>query len=143
MVLTRLRFYWDHFFSLFGELKKDMGTRKRRKRVVANRKVKDPYGYKRFDIHRVLSAVSDIVGPLHLPGHNYVGPGTKDMSKKPKNRLDRIARRHDLAYGRAKGVKDKLKADKVMINRLERLKNKNLLEKGTLIAMKGKVAIGI
>lgn len=37
--------------------------------------------------------------PLHYPGYNYCGPGTKDFSKKPRNRLDRSCRRHDKGYG--------------------------------------------
>lgn len=36
--------------------------------------------------------------PFHYPGYNYCGPGTKDFSKKPKNRLDAACRRHDRGY---------------------------------------------
>lgn len=36
----------------------------------------------------------------HVPGYKYLGPGTYDMSRKPRNRLDKYAREHDLAYGR-------------------------------------------
>lgn len=38
------------------------------------------------------------VPPLHYPTYNYCGPLTWDFSKKPKNRLDRACRRHDIAY---------------------------------------------
>lgn len=37
---------------------------------------------------------------FHIPGYNYCGPGTKDFSKKPKNKLDKLCRDHDLAYDR-------------------------------------------
>ena len=37
--------------------------------------------------------------PLHVPGYRYLGPGTSDLSAKPVNRLDAIAREHDLNYG--------------------------------------------
>lgn len=40
------------------------------------------------------------VPALHYPGYNYLGPGTRDFTKRPINALDAAARRHDLAYGR-------------------------------------------
>lgn len=36
--------------------------------------------------------------PLHYPGYNYCGPGTKNFGRKPKNRIDRACRRHDKGY---------------------------------------------
>lgn len=36
--------------------------------------------------------------PLHIPGYNYCGPGTKDFSKTPVNTLDNLCRWHDLCY---------------------------------------------
>lgn len=36
--------------------------------------------------------------PLHYPGYNYCGPGTKNFNRKPKNRLDAACRKHDKAY---------------------------------------------
>lgn len=36
--------------------------------------------------------------PLHGPGYKYCGPGTYDMSQKPKNALDAACRRHDMGY---------------------------------------------
>ena len=55
-----------------------------------------------------------------------MGPGTnlKKRLKRGdpgKNRLDRIAKEHDIAYSMAKGLKDKHKADRMMVNRIQKL----------------------
>ena len=63
---------------------------------------------------------------FHWPGYQYMGPGTK-LEKRLKrgdpgiNRLDRIAKRHDMDYRDSKSLKDKHKADRLMIQRIERL----------------------
>lgn len=51
-------------------------------------------------------------GQAHLPGHNYVGPGT-DLSKgaPPVDRDDEIAKKHDEAYAKAESHSDISKAD--------------------------------
>lgn len=36
--------------------------------------------------------------PIHYPGYNYCGPGTRNFSKRPRNRLDAACRRHDKGY---------------------------------------------
>lgn len=35
---------------------------------------------------------------FHIPGYNYCGPGTWDFTKKPKNKLDKACKAHDLSY---------------------------------------------
>lgn len=50
--------------------------------------------------------------PLHWPGHNYLGPGTKDFSKKPVDADDEIARQHDLEYASATSNQDIYNSDK-------------------------------
>lgn len=50
--------------------------------------------------------------PFHWPRHNYLGPGTKDFTKKPYDEDDEIAKKHDLAYANAKTKEDIFKADK-------------------------------
>lgn len=63
---------------------------------------------------------------FHLPGYQYLGPGTH-LAKRLRrgdpgiNRLDRIAKRHDIAYSRARTIQDKWAADKVMVNAIDRL----------------------
>ncbi|AJP36445.1 putative capsid protein [Avon-Heathcote Estuary associated circular virus 19] len=37
---------------------------------------------------------------LHYPGYNYLGPGTKNFDRAPRNDLDAAARKHDLDYGK-------------------------------------------
>lgn len=54
--------------------------------------------------------------PLHAPGHSYLGPGTKDLSAKPQDSDDVIARTHDLAYQFAKRDSDIRNADIHAIN---------------------------
>lgn len=54
--------------------------------------------------------------PLHLPGHNYLGPGTTDFSKKPVNAADAVARTHDLAYASATSDNDVRSADRTAIS---------------------------
>lgn len=58
----------------------------------------------------------------HWPGYQYMGPGTH-LKKRLKrgdpgiNRLDRLAKAHDIAYVKAgNNLKLKHKADKVMID---------------------------
>ena len=59
--------------------------------------------------------------PLHLPGHNFAGPGT-DVEKQlregkyPVNYLDWASLLHDIDYGSHKSTKD---ADSEFIERLE------------------------
>ena len=55
-----------------------------------------------------------------------MGPGTK-LKKRLKrgdpgvNRLDKIAKQHDIDYGRAKNLQDKWKADAKMIKAIDKL----------------------
>ncbi|CAH3182406.1 unnamed protein product [Porites lobata] len=70
---------------------------------------------------------------FHIPGgYNYAGPGTKLAKRlkrgdKPKNRLDRIALDHDIAYSKAKNLQDKWKADDVRIKAIDRLPGKKTM----------------
>lgn len=54
--------------------------------------------------------------PLHWPGHNYLGPGTRDFNKKPVDRDDEIARRHDIAYSNATTPTTIFNADKEAVS---------------------------
>ena len=57
---------------------------------------------------------------FHWPGCQYMGPGTH-LEKRLKhgdpgiNRLDRIAKQHDIDYSLARNIQDKWKADNKMI----------------------------
>ena len=76
-------------------------------------------------------------GEMHLPGHNFTGPGTKlgkrlnadgtpKQWSKPVNRVDDAAYRHDLAYA---GSADKNAADRKMIKELDNISNPTLRER--------------
>ena len=80
----------------------------------------------KFDLQRVLA---NIGVELHWPGYHYMGPGTRLKTRLKRgdrgiNRLDTIAMRHDIAYANAKSLEDKWKADKQMINAINKLKGK-------------------
>jgi len=85
-----------------------------------------------FDIQKWLGKMGI---EFHWPGYQYMGPGTK-LAKRLKwgdpgiNRLDKIAKQHDIDYSRAKNLQDKWKADTKMIKAITRLPgNKTVTEK--------------
>jgi len=78
-----------------------------------------------------------------------MGPGTH-LEKRLKrgdpgiNHIDRISKQHDIDYSKAKSLKDKHKADRVMIKRIERLPGrKTRTEKIVKNIMKAKVKLGV
>ena len=94
-------------------------------------------------------------GEMHLPGHNFTGPGTKLDKRlnadgtpkrwsKPVNRVDDAAYRHDLAYA---GTADRIAADRKMIKELDDISNPTLrerIERGVVRPiLKAKVDFGI
>ena len=66
---------------------------------------------------------------FHWPGYQYMGPGTH-LEKRLKrgdpgiNRLDRIAKQHDIDCSRARNIQDKWKADDKMIGAIQALPGK-------------------
>ena len=63
---------------------------------------------------------------FHWPGYQYLGPGTKLKQRLKRgdpgiNRLDRIAKQHDINYSKAKNLHDKWTADTKMINAINKL----------------------
>jgi hypothetical protein len=79
-------------------------------------------------------------GELHLPGHQFTGPGTrldlrlnpnetpKDWSK-PINRVDSAAYVHDLAYNQHTDTASRNVADRAMINQLNNIPNPSVRER--------------
>ena len=95
-------------------------------------------------------------GEHHLPGYQYLGPGTRldirlDENLKPKpgeepiNRIDQAALKHDIAYMNP-NIRDRQKADIDLIQDINEIKNKTWKEKiaGFIAknAMKAKIVIG-
>ena len=85
-----------------------------RKRSLNKKKKQGGYG---LDIQKWISKSGR---EWHWPGYQYMGPGTH-LKKRLKrgdpgiNRLDRIAKQHDIDYSRVKTLKDKHVADRKMI----------------------------
>ena len=84
-----------------------------------------------FDFQK---AVSKLGVEFHWPGYQYMGPGTK-LAKRLKrgdpgiNRLDKLAKQHDIDYSRARNLRDKWKADEKMIKGINQFKKKTKTEK--------------
>ena len=120
-------------------------TRSKRQRKKKTRYVRVQKG---GDLVSSLNAVTSRVklpwtkfpGEMHLPGHNFTGPGTnldkrlnpngtpKPWSK-PVNRVDCAAYRHDLAYARHLATAKRIVADKKMIKELDEIVNPTLKER--------------
>jgi len=101
---------------------------------------------RKLDVQKILSKTGI---EYHWPGYQYMGPGTK-LQKRLKrgdpgiNRLDRISKQHDIDYSKSKSLRDKHKADRVMIKRIERLPGKKTgTEKIVKNIMKAKVKLGV
>ena len=85
----------------------------------------------------------------HAPGYQYLGSGTK-LKKRLKrgdkgiNRLDRLAKQHDIDYTHAKSLKDKHRADRKMIRGIQRLPgNKTLTERAIKKIMQTKLRLNL
>ena len=69
---------------------------------------------------------------FHWPGYQYMGPGT-NLAKRLKrgdpgiNRLDKIAKQHNIYYIHAQNLQDKWKADTKMIKAIDRLPRKKTM----------------
>ena len=63
---------------------------------------------------------------FHWPGYQYMGPGTKLKKRLSRgdpgiNRLDKLAKQHDIDYSKAHNLQDKWKADAKMIQGIDKL----------------------
>ena len=98
-------------------------------------------------------------GELHLPDHNFTGPGTRldlrlndDNSPKqrsiPVDRVDKAAYHHDLAYAEHSDTTNRNIADKRMVNEIDSIPNPTFREKveraivKPIIAGKAKCGLG-
>ena len=87
-------------------------SRRRRRRLQR--------GGKLFDVQKLLNKTGM---EFHWPGYQYMVPGTHLKKRLARgdpgiNRLDRIAKAHDIDYGKAKNLKDKWAADRKRLPRL-------------------------
>jgi len=86
-------------------------------------------------------AINSLPFEIHLPGHNFTGPGTKlnkrlntDLTpkawSKPINRVDQAAYHHDICYVKNKDTKTRNEVcDKNMLEELDGIYNPTLREK--------------
>ena len=79
-----------------------------------------------FDIQKLIAKTGK---EFHWPTMNFLGPGThleKRLKRgdRGKNRLDELARIHDIDYSLARNIQDKWKADDKMIRSIEKLPGK-------------------
>lgn len=88
--------------------------------------------------------ISNLPFEMHLPGHNFTGPGTQLLwgktrlnpdltyknSSKPVNRVDEIAYKHDKCYLENKDTKSRNEVcDKNMIDQLDNIENPTMRER--------------
>ena len=86
---------------------------------------------KGLDIQKHLSKLGEIhMRTPTMKKYNYCGPGTRleerlasndPKIRDPINDLDRICQRHDILYSEAKSLKDKHKADDVMLDEISKI----------------------
>lgn len=81
---------------------------------------------KGLDIQKLLGKTGT---EFHLPGYQNLGPGRHLAKRLARgdpgiNRLDKIAKQHDIDYSHAKNLKDKWKADEKMIKAITKLPGK-------------------
>ena len=70
---------------------------------------------------------------FHWPKMNYLGPGTQLQKRLRRgdqgvNRLDGLAKIHDIDYSKAKNLQDKWKADDKMIRAISKLPGKKTMQ---------------
>ena len=117
--------------------------RKTRKR---QRRRKQPISGQGLDIQKWIGKTGI---EFHWPGYQFMGPGTH-LEKRLRrgdagiNRLDRIARQHDIDYASAKNLKEKHVADRKMITAINRLPGaKKLTERIVRKIMQTKVKLNL
>ena len=106
-------------------------------------------------------AINNLPFEMHLPGHNFTGPGTKlkkrlnpDLTpkewSKPVNRVDKAAYHHDVCYLKNDNTATRnAVCDKDMLKELKRIYNPTLRERldksivSNLIGMKVKFGMGV
>ena len=79
-----------------------------------------------FDIQKWISKLGM---EFHWPRNQYMGPDTR-LAKRLKrgdpgiNRLDKLAKQHDIDYTNAKSLADKHRADRIMVAGINNFKGK-------------------
>ena len=101
-------------------LRRRAAPRSRQKR---RRRRRSQRGGKLFDVQNLLNKTGI---EFHWPGYQFMGPGTHLKKRLARwdpgiNRLDMIAKAHDIDYDKAKDLKAKWEADCKMIAKIDKL----------------------
>ncbi|KAL4153325.1 hypothetical protein QTP88_001158 [Uroleucon formosanum] len=100
------------------------------------------------------SVINHLPVELHLPGYRFAGPGTKLKERLARgergiNRLDELARAHNIAYDESNSLSDRHRADEILENQaweVFKSKNTDIKEKAAswlvTTAMKAKRKLG-
>ena len=121
-------------------------TQRRRAAPRSRRRRRSQRGGKLFDVQNLLNKTGI---EFHWPGYQYMGPGTHLKKRLARgdpgiNRLDRIAKAHDIDYDKAKDSKDKWVADRKMIAKIHQLQGrKTMTERIVKNIMKAKLRLGM
>jgi len=110
----------------------------RRRKGIQRKRTQRGWG---VDIQKWLAKTSI---EFHWPGYQYMGHGTHPAKRLKRgdpgiNRLDKIAKKHDIDYSHAQNLQDKWKADTKMIKAIDRLPGKkNMTEHAVKKIMQAK-----
>ena len=85
---------------------------------------------------------------FHWPGYQYMGPGMKLAMRLKRgdagiNRLDKLAKQHDIDYSKSKSLADKHAADRKMITGIQRFRKNTMTERIVKRIMQAKVKAGL
>ena len=108
-----------------GRLRKENSMEKTGKKKTKVRRKRRQRGGK-FDLPKLVEKTGK---EFHWPGMNFTGPGTHSEKRLKRgdrgvNRLDEIAKIHDIDYSKGKNLQDKWKADEKMIRAITNLRGK-------------------
>ena len=123
-----------------------MGRTQRRRAAPRSRqrRRRSQRGGKLFDVQKLFNKTGM---EFHWPGYQYMGPGThlkKGLAREDPgiNRLDRIAKAHDIDDDKARNLQDKWVADRKMIAKIDQLPGrKTLTERTVKKIMKAKLRL--
>jgi len=116
----------------------------------------------KFTVHKkVKGGAVRFSGEMHLPGHNFTGPGTRTDIRldsngnpqpwsKPINKIDWVSLDHDRCYIKHTNTRDRnIHCDPAMVNQLDNLTDLTFREKlerplaRNIIAAKAKLGLGL
>ena len=123
-----------------------MKTKAKRGRVGAGTRRRSRERGEKLDVQKMLEKTGI---EFHWPGYQYMGPGAKLKKRLARgdpgiNRLDKIAKQHDIGYSKARHLKDKHKADPAMIARINKLPGrKTNTERIVKKLIQAKVKLGV